>query len=217
MTENNHLQRLTESTEAILNKKKILPEDVLPLSAMDREALQNEINDTLSKLTGEDLEDYINKIEAIVPGKTDLRRQQWEFNHAEICRVISNHVKEYNRPPTKNEIAKETGLSRPTIYKHLMEFEGSEFYTEQSKKLKILNHKLMAKVYQFACNGSVKAARLYFEITGELGKRTTKNYFIQINNLKVNETLIKALPKNALEEIEQIICRSIPEEILKLK
>lgn len=217
MSEANGLQRLTESTQKVLNKKKILPSDLTPLSAMDRHALQNEINEALNRLKGQELHDYVEKIEEIVPGKTDLKRQQWELNHAEICRVISNTMKEYNRPPTKNEIAKETGLSRQTIYKHLMEFENSEFYAEQSKKLKILNHKLMAKVYQYACNGSVKAARLYFEMNGELGKsKATKNYFIQINTLKVDESIIKALPKNAIEEIEQIIFRSVPEEKLKL-
>lgn len=201
------LQKFTK-TETLLSKKKLLPADVLPLTQEERRAMEIEINERLSKMQGQEREDFLDKVEEIVPANSELKNQRWEINHSEVSRVISNFIREYNRIPTKNEIAKDTGLSRQTVHKHLLEFSDSEFYNEANQKLKILNHKLMAKVYQAAFDGSVKAARLYFEMTGELGRKTTKNYYIQINNLRVDEALIKSLPAETLLQIEQLISQS---------
>lgn len=205
------LQKLTEP-DAILKKTKLTPEDVLHLKGDERKALEDRVGQWLNQLEGEELEDFLVKIEEIVPseGFKDLKNQIYEKNHVEICRVISNFIKSHNQIPTKNIIAKETGLSRQTVHKHLLNFSESEIYKEEMLKLRILNNKLLTNVYESAYNGNVKAARLFFEMTGELGNRSTNNFFIQINNLKVDESLIKQLPHTAVLEIESIITKSLP-------
>jgi len=200
------LQPLTES-DRILTKKKIFPADLSSLTTEERAELEQKINRSLNTLTGQELNDYVEKIEGIVPGKTDLRHQQWDLNHTEIARVISNFIKTNNRPPTKNEIAKETGLSRQTVSVHLKEFNQTEYYQEERQKFKMLSHRVLSKVYQHACTGNMKAARLFFEMSGEM-KHNTKNFYIQINNIRVDENLIQSLPKDALRQIEQIISQN---------
>ncbi len=206
------LQKLTK-TDEILQKKKVYPSDVTQLPVEEWKALQNEINKRFKDLKGEEREAFLDKIEAIIPEseKPYVRNQIWEDNHQEICRVISNFIKSNGQIPTKYQIAMESGLSRQTVYKHLSSFAESELYKEELSKLKILTNKLLTIVYQDACRGNVKAARLYFEMTGELScrKTSTNNFFIQINSVRVDENLIRSLPADALNEIEKILCKNL--------
>lgn len=201
---------LQNVTESLLQKDKILPSDVAPLTPEERYAMGMEINERLKKMVGQEREDFLDKVEQIVPANSELKNQRWELNHAEIIRVISNHVKEFNAPPTKNIIAEKTGLSRQTVHRHMNEYAESKDFADHQKSYKILNEKVMAKLYQFACMGNVKAARLFFEMNGSMGKGSTTNFYIQINSIKVDEAMIKALPAETLVQIEQLICQSTP-------
>lgn len=210
--EDNGLQTLTE-IEKVLDKKKIVPEDLTPLTMDERKAMEKKINDNLNSLSGDALDAYLEKIEKIVPGKTDLRHQQWEIHHSEISRVLHNYIIENSRPPTKNEISKETGLSRQTIAKHLKEFNNSDFYKEERAKFKMLSHRVLSRLYVIAREGNTRAARLYFEMTGELGNQRVKNNtYIQINNVRVTNELIKQLPIQSIQEIEAIILSNLPNQ-----
>lgn len=181
----------------------------LPLTKEERSSWEDKVSRKLNTLKGEDLDSYWDEIEKQCPGQ-DMRSQRWEHNHQHITRVISNFIKEYNQVPTKSQIAGLSGISRQTIHKHLVEFRNSQFYQLEDLKLKILNHKVMAKVYREAEMGNIKAARLFFEMNGALGTRNNaRNYFIQINNLKVDENVIKSLPNETIIQIEQIISKSL--------
>lgn len=210
------LQKLTES-DPILQKKKILPGDVMHLKKDEREALEQRVSKLFNTLKGDELDALYDRVEALLPseGKTDLKNQLWEKNHMDIIRVISNFVNRHGQIPTKNTIAEESGLSRQTIHKHLVSFSESENYKQEKLKLKVLTSSALAHVYQAACLGNVKAARLFFEMTGELGNRNTNNFFIQINNIRLDENLIKQLPQSAILEIESIITKSIPQQLNK--
>lgn len=212
MEANMPLQTCAETaTEKVFKKKKILPEDLKPLTLAERKAMEQQINDHINKLEGQEQNDFLEKIESICPDKTDLRHQQWEQNHAQITRVLHNYVAEHSRPPTKNELAKDTKLSRQTITNHLREFNDHDCYKDLRQNFKILSNRVLSSLYVSARLGNVKAARLFFEMTGELGNRNAKHFYIQINNIRVDETVIKALPPEALTEIEAIIYKSLPQ------
>lgn len=198
------LQTLTK-IHAILAKDKILLEDIEVLNSEERTLLQHEINAEIPRRTGNSLNRFFDKIEAIVPDSLDLRHAQWEYNHTEIGRAIALFITEKGRTPTKNEIANTTGLSRQTIHKHLIEFRASSVFKIENEKLRLAGQRLLAKLFKFAIDGNIKAARLFFEMTGELGTRTTQNYYVQINNLKVDNALIQSLSREKIREIEKII------------
>jgi len=203
------LQKLTEFEEFLSKKKKLTREDYRALSREDQKGLGKLVMERINTLKGEDHDAFVEKVIDSVADKTAFRNQMWEHNHANIAVMISKFIFDHDRLPTKNELAEQTKLSRQTIAKHLAEFAGSEFYQEERSKFKILADRVMAQVYQHACQGNVKAARLFFEITGTLGKTNTNNYYIQINNLHVDESVIKKLPQDAINEIEYIITKSI--------
>jgi hypothetical protein len=70
-----------------------------------------------------------------------------------------------------------------------------------------MTEKIMAKMFQFALNGDVKAARLYFDMLSRDNNSSIvsqKNY-IQVNNLIISEEKLRSLSQDQLEKIEEIL------------
>jgi len=71
--------------------------------------------------------------------------------------------------------------------------------------------KILANVCKLACNGDVKAARLYFETVGAINKRrpntviNERNNYIQINKTILSQENLKQLSKEQLNQIERIV------------
>lgn len=116
--------------------------------------------------------------------------------------------------PTKNNIAKETGLSRTTIHKHLKDYATNPLYAEEMRKFRFMTDRVMTKVFRIAVQGegNVKAARLYLEamgcLAGQSGLNTminTQNNYIQINQTKLSQESIKQLSPGQLSQIEEIL------------
>lgn len=57
--------------------------------------------------------------------------------------------------------------------------------------------------------GDIKAARLYFEVLGNIGKSNlainTQNNYIQINQTKLSQEIIKQLSPEQLDQIEAVL------------
>lgn len=81
-----------------------------------------------------------------------------------------------------------------------------------------MTSKVLAKVYQFAVNGDVGAAKLYLNAMGCLnGGQASQNTLIQNqqNNIQINNTVIsqetvKHLNAEQLNEIEEILKTASP-------
>ncbi len=72
--------------------------------------------------------------------------------------------------------------------------------------------RVLAKVIKAASLGDMKAARLYFEITGNFGNQSvinttinTQNNYIQINQTKLSRETIKHLSPEQLNQIEAVL------------
>ncbi len=211
------LQKVTESKNARLTtleetfkKEKVTPHD-LPLDSVERKRLTDKIEAHINSLRGSDLDEYLEKIEAIIGPESDIKNQTWERAHSQIAIWLGRLMREYNRVPTVTEIAKETNYSRKTIHSHLKEFESSTFFQEEKQKFKLLNSTIMSRLFEMGFQGDVKACKLFLECTGEIkSKNGTVNY-IQINSLLVTEDTIKLLPQVRLAEIEDLIKKAISE------
>lgn len=185
----------------------------LPKTIEERKALEDQANKFFGELTPQEKVDYADRLVADRPeseGFKDLRRQVWETNHAEISRHLHNYVIQNRRPPTRNQLAELTGLSRQTITLHLREFNETETYRHERKAFRLLSNRVLSKMYDVALDGNVRAARLFFEMTGQMPSQKTRNYFIQVNNVRVNESVIKSLPPDAVKQIEDIILNNQP-------
>ena len=102
------------------------------------------------------------------------RNVTWEKNHRLITKVICKLLWETESWPTKAEIARKTGLSLPTISKHLVQFEQEDFMIEVMDQFKFMSSKMLAMLCQFAMQGDMKAMRLSFEIMGVLKKGSAR-------------------------------------------
>lgn len=73
--------------------------------------------------------------------------------------------------------------------------------------------KVLAKVFQFAANGDMSAAKLYFNIIGSTSAGNTpintliqqQNNYIQINKTVLSQDSIKNLQPHQLDTIEHVL------------
>lgn len=136
----------------------------------------------------------------------DTRRNIWEFNHAEILKAIDFISTSKGRFPFTTEIAQITGLSRPTVDRHLKEYQNSPQYKQRQEEFVMMRENVLARVYYLAINGNVKAMQVFLNFTGpspvRIGSQTN---YIQYNSLTITEDDLKRLPPDKVGQISEII------------
>lgn len=207
------LQKLTES-EIRLNEifalEQITVIDMKKLTPNDLNGFYAILAKMINELKGIERDNFIKKVELFLDN--DTKNQLWEGNHNSITYAISTLMQEFGRMPSKNEIADRSGLSRQTIYKHLNEYANHPQYVQQIEQFRFMTSKVLAKVFQFAVNGDMSAAKLYFNVTGNMPgqySNTTliqnQNNYIQLNGMVLNQQTIKRLNPDQLSTIETIL------------
>jgi len=224
-TKQKDLQKFTETKiNKIFSLEQITLSDLKSLSDPEKDRFIDvfiEKLSDLSKLKGIERDKFLKKIELILDNTT--KNQLWENNHNQITWAISNLMQEYGRMPTKTEIAIKTELSRQTIHKHLKEYTSHPQYLQQVEQFRFMTSKVLAKVFQFAVNGDIGAAKLYFNVMGNLNGQPSNNIliqnqnnFIQINGTILSQETIKNLNPEQLNTIETILKTALSKpEILK--
>ncbi len=102
---------------------------------------------------------------------TDQNNETWQANRQVILKAMVRLMNRHNRLPTKIEIAEETGLSRPTIYKHLKSLGDNPVQKEQMQLFGMYSSSVLAKIAQVALSGDIKAARLALELMGAINRK----------------------------------------------
>lgn len=201
------LQKLTQSESKIIElmqKERLTQADLKGLTNEERQELGNCLAKQINNSTGYERDELISRIDDITP--TDTRYQIWERNHTQITRAMSNHMAEYARMPNKIELAEQTKLSRQTIYKHLHDYSTHALYTEEIKAYRFMADKVLAKVFQLAMRGELRACRLYFEVMNMVGQQPgNQNNYIQINQYKLSQETIKQLSSEQLNKLEDFL------------
>lgn len=214
------LQKLTNidtKIKNLLSLEQITLNDFLQLNEPEKDRFSKIINDNFKNLKGEESDRFLKKINSII--NEDTKNQLWEYNHNKIMWAISTLMQEYGRMPTKTEIANQTELSRQTVHKHLKEFATHPIYLEQIEQFKFMTSKVLAKVFHFAVNGDVGAAKLYFNVMGALNTGQTlnntliqnQNNYIQINGTVLSQETVKHLNPEQLNTIETILKTTLPQ------
>lgn len=211
MAKEKALQKFTDvdqSLENLLSQPQITPDDIRQFKNAEVKYMSDVLTEKLNNLSGVERDNFCRKIEAIVAPET--KSQFWENNHIQITCAIANLMQEYGRMPSATEIAAQAKLSRQTVHKHLKEFTVHPVYLEQIDQFKFMASKVLAKVYKFAVNGDMTAAKLYFKVIGMLenegsNPRTrieSQNNYIQINGVVLSQQTIAALSPQQLKEVE---------------
>ena len=202
-------QPINQKIDSLLAQQKITLEDIEGMSNPERRRLANKATKILSKLTGIARDNFLEKIEQVMPGGG--KNEIWEYNHTLISTFISNYMHEYEVMPGKSVIAEETGLSRPTITKHLVAYRQHPEFIAEMEQFKLMSNEILVNVFKHASKGNMRAARLYFEMVGTLNKQpagtivNAQNNYIQINNTILSQEKLKQLSTEQLTLIENIV------------
>lgn len=215
------LQKFTESEiniNRVLALKQITHDDLKDFSQLEREQFNAILTEKINTLKGEDKEDLLFQIDGIL--NKGIKNQLWENNHASITSAIGSGMTEYGCMPSYNIIAEKTGLSRQTIHKHIKEYRNHPHYVTGVEQFQFMAAKVLAKVYKFAVNGDIRAAKLYFDMVGNIGGQSgsgtliqQQNNFIQINGTVLSQESVKQLNPEQLAQIEGILKLAITENI----
>jgi predicted transcriptional regulator len=204
-----NIPSLQEKISRVLALKKISLADIEDFNDAERNYLGEITTEMLQQLKDVERDNFIDKIAPIVPSSTN--DQIWEHNHLVIGQAIARLIAQYGSMPPKFIIARETGLSRQTVAKHLTGYKTHPQYLAEVEQFKFMTPKILAGVCHLAGNGDMKAARLYFEMVGAINKRkpdtviNEQNNYIQINNTILSQENLKQLSKEQLNQIEHII------------
>lgn len=216
-SKNKGLQKFTnpsEKVKSLLQSQEVTKKQINDLSKDEYNELFFFVIQKINSLEG---------IEKLVFGNRfyhafnkETRNQLWENNHIQITGAIDKLMKEYNRMPSCTEISVETGLSRSTVNKHLKKFRETDIYQEQTEQFLFMVDSLLARLYKFACQGDMRAAKLFLDLAGS--KKNIRgatlienqNNFIQINGVEISQETIKHLNTEQLSTIENILKTAIP-------
>lgn len=191
----------------LLDQTTITPEDIKDLNQMERERLGEKATLIVNQLTGEARDNFIEKIERVLhPTNSNV----WEYNQLVISKAVADFMGRYGVMPTAKAIAEQTGISRQTVAKHIKEYRRHPEFLAEMEQFKFMGHNILAKVFKFASDGDMRAARLYFEMIGALDKRGSnvvneQNNYIQINNTILSQENLKQLSQEQLAQIESIV------------
>ncbi|MBP6023934.1 hypothetical protein [Ferruginibacter sp.] len=208
------LQKLTETEKKIailLSKKKVTQAEIdKVLNYDEKQVLGQVLTNKINESKGNERDFLLDQIAEIIPA--DTKNQLWENNHYIIMHSMTKFIDEYGKMPTKNNIAKDTGLSRQTVYKHLNCFAEHPLYVEQLQQFKFMTDRILSKVIKAASLGDMKAARLYFDVIGNLNTQSanktliqTQHNYIQINGTVLSQDVIKQLTAEQVGIIEATI------------
>lgn len=193
----------------LLALEKITLKDIEGLNQAEREYLAETATQTLTQLKGVQRDNFLNKIDLIVPAST--KSDIWDYNHSLINSAVSSYMRKNGIMPNKSNIARETGLSRQTVAKHFAAYKRHPEYRAEIEQFKFMAPNVLAHVFKFALNGDMRAARLYFEMVGTTNKQPAntvineQNNYIQINNTILSQENLKQLSAEQLNQIESII------------
>ena len=148
--------------EQLLALEKITLADIEGLTPSERQYLAETCTKTLKKLQGGDRDNFLNRIDCIIPAST--RADIWEHNHSVITGAISRLMGGSGVMPSRSAIARETGLSRQTIAKHIKEYQRHPGHTAEMDQFKFMAPGLLASVYKQALGGDMGAAKLYLQM-----------------------------------------------------
>ncbi|MFB9845485.1 hypothetical protein [Mucilaginibacter ginsenosidivorans] len=195
--------------EHLLSLEKITTHDIGDLNQLERQQLAETATQTLAQLKGTERDDFLNKIDLIIPAST--KQDIWEYNHSLINAAVARYMGQNGVMPDKSTIARETGLSRQTVAKHFAAYQKHPGHAAQMEQFKLMAPNVLAHVFKHALNGNMRAAKLYLQMVGATHKPpagaiiTEQNNYIQVNNTILSQENLANLSADQLNQIENII------------
>ncbi len=125
----------------------------------------------------------------------EIRRQDYEDNNSLIKGYLHNWALKNSSFPSIANIAKETGLSRTTVYKHFNNKKLKEANRDGDKStIETLRAVALEKLFKIGLQeGDTKALGMFVRFTepkeDNPPKQTINNNYLTINNFRISQTL----------------------------
>ena len=196
-----------EKVQHLFKQDKVNPNDLDGLTEQQYDYLSELCAFELIDLQGKELADLVERISPLL--LRDMNESIWAFNHNAITKAISKLMLDEGCMPSRNKIARATGLSRITVARHLESYDKDPAYIGQQRQFKFLANNVLTTVYKSAQNGDVRAARLYLESTGAITKQrpgsADQSNYIQVNKTILSQENVQHLSAGELSQIESIV------------
>jgi hypothetical protein len=209
------LTKLDARVSELLSRKRISKDDFDSLTHDQKESFRFYTSRMINDLKGEERDKFMDKIGDILSPRS--KNEIWESNHLAILQEVTSFIEENGRMPLIIELVDRVGLSRQTLTKHMKEYKSHPLYEVHMDQYRMMSERLLAKMFQFAMMGNVKAGRLFFDMVGGgRGVRNQTNY-IQVNNLVISEERLRELSPDQLGRIETILTEVADPQISMVK
>lgn len=121
------------------------------------------------------------------------KRLDWEENHRRISDAVLSHVASSKKPPTQEQIAKLSGLSRETVNKHLQELDYDRLFERERSRLAIHSDVLTMALLNSAMKGSGAAQKMCFQIIYGWAEPKSYTHVIEETSSKMSDEDIQHL------------------------
>jgi len=203
------LDATKQKVDRLFSLNKISPQDLEGLSPLERQYVGETCTSILQNLRGDERDKFLDKIDLLMSPAT--KSDIWNQNHLAINTALAEHIGQNGFMPPINTIAAETGLSRQTVAKHIKEYKKQPEFAVQMEQFQFMTPAILARIFKFALNGNMRAAKLYFEMVGAVPNQASntvvnaQNNNIQINNTILSQENLSRLTSDQLAQIEHII------------
>ncbi|MGN6396291.1 MAG: hypothetical protein ACTHMI_12050 [Mucilaginibacter sp.] len=144
---------------------RITKKDLEGLTQMETDYLYEQVDYTYHSLEGRERKLFIRKIQPLLTGKSN--KEAWEHNHSQITGAIEKLTGQTGVMPSHGALARETGLSRQTIVRHVKAGHNPSSCAGKDPFKKNVQE-LISRIYASALEGNIEAARLYLQVTGAM-------------------------------------------------
>jgi hypothetical protein len=209
-------EKSMEKIESLLMKEEISEEDLEALDSAERALLAEATRELMIGMEkGASKMQLLQKFAILTEDKI-LNEDIWEANHSMILSTIAGFVRQYGLIPSAARIARQTGISRKTVTKHLKEYKQGRQEEEQQAQHSIMKDAVIGRILSQALDGDLKAAKLYLSTFSEAGASENnsqphsnivnqQNNFLQINGVVVSQETLKQLPPEQMQQLESIL------------
>ena len=194
-----------EIVTAILKKEKVTKDDQNSLTPKQRELFNDICNKKQLELKGADFDKLMYQLDDII--NEAGRHAVWENDHQKILVAIHQLINQDGRMPSRGLISMKSGLSRPTINKHLKEYKDHPVFHDITEQFKLMSTKVLSTVFHHAVNGDMKACKIYLDMFGCPGHEKIKaqTNYIQINGFTITQDQIQELPAGQLNRLQSLL------------
>ena len=128
----------------------------------------------------------------------EQKRKDFQENHQKILEAYMEAVAKAGvtgKAPNITQLAKDTGMTRASIYRHIDKFQLNDF----SRDIKATIPNILEALKQKALTGDVNAIKLYLTLGGVWNEKTISE------NININKSIELKFGNLSIDDVKKIV------------